>query len=236
MSPASLPSDPERRYAHVAVVIPALDEERALPLTLAELPPVGHRIVVDNGSRDATAQRAREAGATVVAEPRRGYGRACQAGIAEAHRRGAEVIVFLDADHSDHPAELPLLVEPILRGEADLVLGDRTARAARGALLPQQRVGNALASFLIERTTGRRFRDLGPFRAIRAEALRALCMVDPTFGWNVEMQLKALRHGLRVQEVPVSYRPRVGDSKISGTVRGSLRAGARILWACRRYA
>lgn len=236
MRPASLSSDPERRYARVAVVIPALDEERALPLTLAELPPVGHRIVVDNGSRDATAARAREAGAVVVSEPRRGYGRACQAGIAEAHRRGAAIIVFLDADHSDHPAELPLLVEPILRGEADLVLGDRTARAARGALLPQQRVGNAVASFLIERTTGHRFRDLGPFRAIRAEALQALGMVDPTFGWNVEMQLKALRHGLRVQEVPVSYRPRVGDSKISGTVRGSLRAGARILWACRRYA
>jgi glycosyltransferase involved in cell wall biosynthesis len=227
------PSAPDLR--RVAVVIPALDEERALPLTLAELPPVGLVLVVDNGSTDRTAEVAREGGATVVSEPRRGYGQACQAGIARAAAWGAEVLVILDADHSDHPEELPLLAGPILRGEADMVLGDRTRLAERGSLLPQQRYGNMLATFLIARVTGHRYRDMGPFRAIRMSSLLAMQLEDPTFGWNVEMQIKAIRLGLRVQEIPVRYRPRVGVSKISGTVKGTLKAGSRIVWATRRY-
>ncbi len=227
------PSTPDLR--RVAVVIPALDEERALPLTLAELPEVGLVLVVDNGSVDRTAEVARGCGATVLSEPRRGYGQACQAGIAHAAAWGAEVLVILDADHSDHPEELPLLVDPILRGEVDMVLGDRTRLAEPGALLPQQRYGNRLATFLIARVTGHRYRDMGPFRAIRMSSLLAMQMEDPTFGWNVEMQIKAVRHGLRIREVPVRYRPRIGVSKISGTVKGTLKAGSRIVWATRRY-
>lgn len=239
MSPAALrtvdPLDAPGRYHAVAVVIPALDEERALPLVLAELPPVGHLIVVDNGSRDGTARVAAQAGATVLSEPRRGYGRACKAGIAEAARRGARVLVILDGDHSDYAQELPLLVDPVLRGQADMVLGDRTARAEPGSLFPQQRYGNVLATFLIGRVTGHRYRDMGPFRAIAMPALLAMQMQDDNYGWNVEMQIKAVRLGLRIQEVPVGYRPRIGQSKVSGTVRGTLRAGAKILWSVGRY-
>lgn len=222
-------------YGRVAVVIPALNEERALGQTLAELPPVGLLIVVDNGSTDRTAEVAREGGAEVLAEPRRGYGQACQAGIARAAAWGAQVLVILDADHSDHPEELPLLVDPILRDEADLVLGDRTRLALPGSLLPQQRYGNLLATFLIARATGHRYRDMGPFRAVRMSSLLRMKMEDPTFGWNVEMQIKAVKHGLRIEEIPVRYRPRIGVSKISGTVRGTLKAGTRIIWATRRY-
>ncbi|MCB9777848.1 MAG: glycosyltransferase family 2 protein [Alphaproteobacteria bacterium] len=224
-----------RRYPTVAVVIPALDEERSLPLTLAEIPPVGHVIVVDNGSTDGTARVAAEAGAVVVSEPRRGYGQACQAGIARAAALGAEILVILDADHSDYPEELPLLVDPILAGDADLVLGERVSRAEPGSLMPQQRYGNVLATFLIRRVTGHRYRDMGPFRAIRMDALLALGLVDPNYGWNVEWQIKAVRQGLRIREVPVGYRPRIGQSKISGTVRGTVRAGAKIIWSTWRY-
>ena len=223
------------RYPSVAVVIPALDEERALPRVLAELPAVGHVIVVDNGSRDGTARVAEQAGATVLSEPARGYGRACKRGIAEAARRGATVLVVLDGDHSDYPAELPRLVDPVLDGQADMVLGDRTARAEPGSLFPQQRYGNVLATFLIERVTGHRYRDMGPFRAIAMPALLAMQMQDDNYGWNVEMQIKAVRQGLRILEVPVGYRPRIGQSKVSGTVRGSVRAGAKILWSVGRY-
>lgn len=229
-------ASPPGRYGGVAVVIPALNEEQSLPLVLAALPPVGRVIVVDNGSTDRTAERAREAGAQVVHEPRRGYGTACQAGIAAAAAAGAEILVILDADFSDHPEELPLLVDPVLEGRADMVLGDRTRLAERGALLPHQRFGNAFATFLIGRVTGHRYRDMGPFRAVRLQALLDLRMCDPNYGWNVEMQMKAVRAGLRVLEVPVRYRARVGESKISGTLRGSVQAGVKIVRAVRRYA
>lgn len=222
-------------YHAVAVVIPALNEEASLPRVLADLPPVGAVFVVDNGSQDRTAEVARQGGATVLSEPRRGYGSACQRGLQACRSFGAEVVVILDADYSDHPDELPRLVDPVLAGEADLVLGDRTRRALPGALLPQQRFGNALATGLIRLSTGHRYRDMGPFRAIRASALEGLHMQDPTYGWNVEMQMKAVRAGLRIREVPVSYRPRIGQSKISGTVRGSAKAGARILATVWRY-
>ncbi len=228
---------PRPGYAGVFVVIPALNEEGSLPLVLGALPPVGGVIVADNGSEDRTAEVAREGGAEVVSEPRRGYGSACLAGIARAQARGAEILVILDADFSDDPSELPLLVDPILEGRADLVLGDRTRRAEPGAILPHQRFGNHLATFLIARVTGHRYRDMGPFRAVRMSALQGLGMRDLNYGWNVEMQMKAVRAGLRVLEVPVSYRKRAeGESKISGDLRASVRAGVKIVRAVRTYA
>ena len=191
--------------------------------------------MVDNGSTDATPRLAREGGALVLREDRRGYGQACLTGLAHLAQDPPDIVVFLDGDHSDFTEDLPALLAPIQSGRADLVIGDRTALARPGALLPQQRFGNALATTLIHWQTGTRFRDMGPFRAIRWSALEELEMSDPTWGWNVEMQLRSLGRGLRVCEVPVRYRPRVGDSKISGSLRGSLRAGARILWAVWHY-
>jgi glycosyltransferase involved in cell wall biosynthesis len=222
----------------VAVVIPALDEERSLPLVLAALPRGPRVVVVDNGSSDGTARVAARAGAKVVAEPRRGYGRACLAGLAHLSGSPPAVVAFLDGDYSDDPGELPGLVAPILEDRADLVIGSRVlGRVERGALQPQQRLGNWLACALIHGLYGRRFTDLGPFRALRWDALRRLALSDPDFGWNVEMQVKALRRGLRVVEVPVRYRPRrVGSSKISGTLSGTVRAGYKILYTVLRHA
>jgi glycosyltransferase involved in cell wall biosynthesis len=219
----------------VAVIIPALDEEEAIGLVLAEIPPgTGDVVVVDNGSRDRTAERARAAGARVVAEPRRGYGQACLTGIAAA--QGASVFVFLDGDHSDHPAQLPDVLAPILAGEADLVIGSRElGRRGPGAHPVHAVLGTRLCVALMNRLIGTRATDLGPFRAVTAEALRRLDMRDRSFGWTVEMQVKAARRGLRVREVPVDYRPRVGHSKVSGTFLGSVRAGARILGTIARH-
>ena len=223
-------------HARVALVIPALNEEQALAQVLDEIPRslFARILVADNGSRDATAAVARARGAEVVSEPRRGYGRACGAALA-ALDDAADVVVFMDADASDVPAEAPQLLEPILRGEADLVIGSRRlGRAAPGALTAHQRWGNALVVALIRLLFGFRYTDLGPFRAIRRASLEQLGMRDPDFGWTAEMQVKALKRGLRVQEVPVSYRPRIGRSKISGTVNGTLRAGSKILWTVLR--
>ena len=222
----------------VGVIIPALNEEEALPLVLAELPRgrVHQLLVVDNGSRDATAARARACGATVVHEPRRGYGRACLTGIA-ALGRDVDVVAFLDADHSDYAEELDQVLTPIAQGRADLVIGTRTSdAAARRVLTPQQRAGNALACWLIERLLGMRYTDLGPFRAVRRGALERLAMRDTGCGWTVEMQVKAVKAGLRVVEVPVHYRSRIGRSKISGTVGGTIRAGWSIITTILRYA
>jgi glycosyltransferase involved in cell wall biosynthesis len=226
------------RPAIVDVVIPALNEEASLPLVLADLPKTVRRVVVaDNGSLDGTARVAREGGAEVVAAARRGYGSACLAGLAHLRQTGPpDIVVFVDADYSDHPDELPALVAPILAGEADLVIGSRAlGRRERGALLPQARAGNLVACLLIRLFYGHRFTDLGPFRAIRWDALERLEMADPNFGWTAEMQVKAVRRGLRSTEVPVSYRRRVGVSKITGTVSGTLRAGYKILWTVARH-
>jgi len=215
----------------VEVVIPAYNEENSIAQVVAAIPArvVDRIIVVDNGSWDRTVETARNAGAYVVSEPRRGYGSACLRGIAEA--AGAEVVVFLDGDFSDDPSELPRLLEPIREQQIDLVIGSRVlGRNEPGALALHQRLGNRLACFLIRLLFGYTFTDLGPFRAIRGTALRQLAMQDPTFGWTVEMQVKAAIHGLRCCEVPVSYRKRIGQSKITGTVRGSLKAGAKILY------
>ncbi|HEX5717262.1 MAG TPA: glycosyltransferase family 2 protein [Thermoanaerobaculia bacterium] len=223
----------------IDVVIPALNEERSLPSVLADIPrpPVRRIVVADNGSTDGTARVAREGGAEIVPAPRRGYGSACLAGLDHLRRTGPpDIVVFVDADWSDHPEELPGLIAPILAGEADLVIGSRIlGRREPGALLPQARAGNLVACAMIRLLYGHRFTDLGPFRAIRWEALERLKMSDPNFGWTAEMQVKALRHGLRCAEVPVSYRRRVGVSKITGTVSGTIRAGYKILWTVLRY-
>lgn len=223
----------------IDVVIPALDEELALPRVLREIPrPLVRRVVVaDNGSTDATAEVARAHGAEVVLEPERGYGAACLRALAHLAGDPPDVVVFMDGDYSDHPAELPLLVDPISSGDADLVIGSRArGRRERGALSPQQRLGNAIACRALRALYGARYTDLGPFRAIRWETLRTLDMRDRNFGWTVEMQIKAARRAVRAVEVPVSYRARIGVSKVSGTVRGSVSAGAKILWLLGRYA
>jgi glycosyltransferase involved in cell wall biosynthesis len=226
-----------RPRERVAVVIPALNEERSLPLVLAEIPrgAADAVFVVDNGSTDGTARVAREGGAAVVSEPRRGYGSACLAGIAAA--ADSDVIVFLDADHSDYPEEMTLLLEPIRDGRADLVIGSRTlGTREKGALAPQAALGNQITTFLIRLLYRRRYTDLGPFKAIRTESLRALGMRDRGYGWNVEMQIRAIRKGLRVLEVPVSYRKRIGESKISGTLRGTIGAGSKMVFTVFRHA
>lgn len=220
----------------IVVIIPAVDEEEAIGLVLAEIPPVvSEIIVVDNGSRDRTAEVARAAGARVVGEPRRGYGQACLAGIAAAG--AVDVFVFLDGDHSDYPSQLVDVLAPILAGEADLVIGSRSlGRRLEGAHPLHAVLGTRLCVGLMNLLIGTRATDLGPFRAISAGALTRLDMRDRNFGWTVEMQVKAERAGLRVREVPVDYRPRIGRSKVSGTWSGTFRAGAKILGTIARHA
>lgn len=222
----------------VAVVIPALNEEEALPAVLADLRRLrcGRVVVVDNGSTDRTPDLALEGGAELVIEKRRGYGSACLAGLAHLEATPPDIVVILDADGSDNVDDLPLLLRPILKGEADMVLGERVSLAEDGALLPNQRFGNLLATRLIRRWTGWTYSDMGPFRALRWDALQSLRMSDPAYGWNVEMQMKAVQAGLRIEEVPVRYRLRGGGrSKISGTLRGTIKAGIGILRATWRY-
>ncbi|HUY90110.1 MAG TPA: glycosyltransferase family 2 protein [Pirellulales bacterium] len=228
--------------SHVTVVIPAYNEEASLPLVLADLPPVGQVIVVDNASTDATAQVAARHGARVVREDARGYGSACLRGLAEIARQvndgeGApRVVVFLDADYSDHPDLLPELVAPLFAGQADFVLGSRLlGEREPGAMPPQSIYGNRLACFLMRWLFGARYTDLGPFRAIDYLALCRLGMTDLNFGWTVEMQIKAAGAHLRILEIPVPYRRRIGHSKISGTVSGTLQAGGKILYLIGKY-
>lgn len=225
----------------VAVVIPALNEEASLPLVLRAIPPAltTDVVVVDNGSHDRTAEVARAAGAHVVAETQRGYGAACLRGLAELATRPAGppgIVVFLDADFSDHPDEMPALVQPIRARTHDFVLGSRLAgNREAGAMPPQSVWGNRLACFLMRLFFGGQYTDLGPFRAIRWDVLEQLGMVDRNFGWTVEMQIKAARQKIRYTEVPVSYRRRIGASKISGTVSGTIKAGSKILYLIARY-
>jgi len=220
----------------VAVLLPCLDEEEALPLVLGGLPRGWRVVVCDNGSSDGSVAVAHAAGAEVAVAPRRGYGSALLAGLAHLAPAPPEVVVVVDADHSVYPEDVERVAAPVLDGRAEMVLGDRTLRAEPGALTLPQRVGNVVATRLIAVRTGVRYRDLGPLRAIRWELLTRLGMRDPTWGWNVEMQMKAARLGARIEEIPVGSRVRVGRSKISGSLRGATRAGAKMLWACWRYA
>jgi glycosyltransferase involved in cell wall biosynthesis len=220
----------------ISVVIPAYNEEESLPHVLNDLPQdrLHQIIVVDNRSTDRTAEVARENGAAVVYEKRQGYGRACLAGMAVLEN--PDIVVFLDGDYSDYPEEIDLLVEPILKDEADFIVGSRMIlKESRGALLPQARYGNMLAVFLIRLFFGHRYTDLGPFRAIRYESLRAIGMRDKNFGWTVEMQIKAIKSELRIREIPVRYRMRIGVSKITGTVSGTFKAGTKIIYTIFKY-
>lgn len=221
------------------VIIPAFNEAEAIGQVVGDLPGdrVDEVVVVNNASTDATEHNARAAGATVVREPEPGYGAACLRGLEYAASVSPDIIVFLDGDYSDHPDELPRLVDPIREGAADFVVGSRIqGESEPGALLPQARIGNRLACTLMGWIWGADYTDLGPFRAIRYDALQRLKMRDRTFGWTIEMQIKAVMAGLRIQEVPVSYRKRVGVSKITGTLSGTVRASAKILWTIARYA
>ncbi len=215
-----------------ALIIPALNEEPVLGCALRAIPEGLFQVVIvaDNGSTDRTAEVARAGGAMVVREPERGYGAACLKALA-ALSAGIDVVVFMQADMSEDPAEARRLMEPIARGEADLVLGSRTLGAAEpGALLPHQVCGNWLATALIRLLYGHRYSDIGGFRAIRREALERLRMQERNYGWTIEMQVRALEEGLRVVEAPVAYRRRAaGVNKVSGNLRASLRAGGVIL-------
>ena len=220
----------------ISVIIPAYNEEESLPHVLNDLPQdrLHQIIVVDNRSTDRTAEVARENGAAVVHEKRQGYGRACLAGMAMLEN--PDIVVFLDGDYSDYPEEIDLLVEPILKGEADFIVGSRMIlKESRVALLPQARYGNMLAVFLIRLFFGHRYTDLGPFRAIRYESLQAIGMRDKNFGWTVEMQIKAIKNELRIREIPVRYRMRIGVSKITGTVSGTFKAGTKIIYTIFKY-
>lgn len=220
----------------MSVIIPTHNEAQAIGRVLAELPSdlVTEVIVVDSNSSDGTPEIARKMGARVVQEPRRGYGRACLTGL--AHVTAPDLVVFLDGDYSDRPSELPILLAPIINGHADITLGSRLgSKHIPGALPWHAAFGNRLAAVLINLMYGLKISDLGPFRAGRADVLRRLALKETTYGWAVEMILKGALAGFRIVEVPVSYHPRIGKSKISGTLRGTVGAAWFILSLIVRY-
>lgn len=224
----------------IKVIIPAFNEEKSIAKVIAEIPDfVEEVVVVNNNSTDQTAQVAANAGATVLKEKSKGYGYACLKGIdyLSQEQNKPDILVFLDGDYSDYPQELTKVIQPILEDKADFVVGARVkALSERGSLTPQQVFGNWLACFLIKLLYKSNFTDLGPFRAIRWETLEKLKMRDKTYGWTVEMQLKVLRQKITYQEVPVSYKKRIGVSKVSGTVKGTIFAGMKIIgWIFKHY-
>lgn len=220
----------------VSVIIPTYNEAQAIERVLADIPSdlATEVIVVDSNSNDGTPEIAAKMGARVIQEPRRGYGQACLTGLAAANF--PDVVVFLDGDYSDRPSELPILLAPIIDGRADIVLGSRLhGRRSAGAMLWHQALGNRFAASLIRLLYGVNVTDLGPFRAGRADVLRVLALEETTYGWAVEMILKGALAGFRVVEVPVSYHPRIGKSKISGTLKGTVGAAWFILSLIVRY-
>lgn len=225
----------------VDVIIPAWNEEKSIGHVVTDIDRTLVRdvIVVDNNSKDQTAQVSRDAGATSLSEKRQGYGSACLTGIAHANANPipADVIVFMDADYSDYASEMPALLAPIVAGDADMVIGSRAlGEKEKGSMTPQQVFGNWLATWMIKVIYKHTYSDLGPYRAIRLESLNALSMRDPDYGWTVEMQVKALHKKLKIAEVPVNYRKRIGISKVSGTVKGTILAGYKIITTIIKYA
>lgn len=218
-----------RKKYNISVIIPAINEEESIAKVVEEIPKwVDEIIVVDNGSVDKTSEVAKSAGAEVFLEERSGYGAACLTGIANLNN--PDIVVFLDGDYSDYPEEMHLLVDPIIKNQYDMVIGSRVlGNAEKGALTPQARFGNWLSCKLIYLFWRVKYTDLGPFRAIGYSALKKLNMKDPNYGWTVEMQIKAAQKGVKSLEVPVSYRKRIGKSKVSGTIRGVILAGTKIL-------
>jgi len=226
-----------RHNPKISIIIPALNEEESIGQVLNDIPGeiVEEVIVVDNGSSDNTVTVSKGLGANIILESLKGYGAACLRGISTL-KQDTDIVVFLDADYSDYPQDLHTVVKPIINDNADMVIGSRmSGERERGALLPQAIFGNKLATFLIRLFWGFKYTDLGPFRAIKYRDLLALNMIDKNFGWTVEMQIKALKKGLRIVEVPVRYRKRIGKSKITGTFSGTVRAGVKIIYTIFKY-
>lgn len=224
----------------IRVIIPALNEEKSIAKVIHEIPKalVREIIVCDNNSTDKTNEVARNAGATVLIETEKGYGASCLKGIDYVNNLNekTDIIVFIDGDYSDYPEEMYKVVEPIQKNEADMVIGSRAlGKKEKGSLTPQQVFGNWLATIMLYAFYGVKFTDLGPFRAIRLNALNELNMIDRNYGWTVEMQIKAAKQKLRSIEVPVNYRQRIGFSKVSGTVRGTVMAGYKIIMTLFKY-
>lgn len=226
--------------ANIRVIIPAFNEENAIARVIEEIPSfVKEIIVIDNGSEDTTSAAACKAGATVLEESAQGYGNACLKGmtyIRETADDNTDIVVFLDGDHSDYPEEMEYLIEPIREGRADMIIGSRAlGHREKGSMTPQQVFGNWLATRLMKWLYKADFTDLGPFRAIRWASLRNLGMEDKNYGWTIEMQIKAVKNRLKYAEVPVNYRKRIGFSKVSGTLKGSLLAGKKIIGTVFKY-
>ena len=230
---------PNRDRSVIRVIIPAYNEEESIGLVIRDIPASVHEIiVVNNNSSDATAKNAEDAGATVLSEPKPGYGNACLKGIdyIKQQKTDTDIVVFLDGDYSDYPEELTKIVAPIIEKDIDFVLGSRVEKfREKGAMQPQQIFGNWLATFLMRLFFKSKFTDLGPFRAIKFDTLMRLQMEDTTYGWTVEMQLKILKQQFTYEEIDVKYRNRIGVSKVSGTVKGSIFAGIKILTWIFRY-
>ncbi len=224
----------------VRVIIPALNEEKSIAKVINEIPSsiVKEIIVCDNGSTDNTSTEAEKAGATVLVEQEKGYGASCLKGINYVNNlnQKTDIIVFLDGDYSDYPKEMNIIIAPILNNEAQMVIGSRAlGHKEAGSLTPQQIFGNWLATKMLHLFYGVKFTDLGPFRAITLNALNQLNMVDRNYGWTVEMQIKAAKQNIKCAEVPVNYRNRIGFSKVSGTVKGTIMAGYKIIFTLFKY-